>query len=44
MRAVHDRAEREAIERVAQQSRSQAATLGDRMPAELLERFRTDDD
>ncbi len=40
IRAISDREEREAIERVAQQSRSQTATLGDRMPAELLERLR----
>jgi small subunit ribosomal protein S1 len=40
IRAISDREEREAIERVAQQSRTQTATLGDRMPAELLERLR----
>jgi small subunit ribosomal protein S1 len=39
MRAIHEREEREAIERVAAQSRSQTATLGDRMPKELLERM-----
>jgi small subunit ribosomal protein S1 len=39
MRAIHEREEREAIERVAAQSRSQTATLGDRMPKELLDRM-----
>jgi len=40
IRAVNDREEREAIERVGQQARSQTATLGDRMSADLLERLR----
>jgi small subunit ribosomal protein S1 len=39
MRAIHDKEQKEAIQRVAQQSRSQTATLGDRMPKELLERL-----
>ena len=40
MRAIEERQERQAIERVTQQSRTQKATLGDQMPAELLERLR----
>ncbi len=40
MRAIEEREEREAIERVSQQARTQTATLGDQMPAELLERLR----
>jgi small subunit ribosomal protein S1 len=40
MRAVTEREERQAIERVSQQSRTQTATLGDQMSAELLERLR----
>ena len=40
MRAIEEREERQAIERVSQQSRTQTATLGDQMPAELLERLR----
>jgi small subunit ribosomal protein S1 len=39
IRAITDREQREAIERVAAQSRSQTATLGDRMPKELLRRI-----
>ncbi|MEM7234088.1 MAG: S1 RNA-binding domain-containing protein [Planctomycetota bacterium] len=39
MRAVHDREEREAIKRVAQQSRSQTATLGDLFSQEDLSRL-----
>ncbi|MEE8556615.1 MAG: S1 RNA-binding domain-containing protein, partial [Myxococcota bacterium] len=39
MRAIEEREGREAIERVAAQSRSQTATLGDRMPQELLEQI-----
>jgi small subunit ribosomal protein S1 len=39
MRAIEEREEREAIERVAAQARSQTATLGDKMPQELLERI-----
>jgi small subunit ribosomal protein S1 len=42
MRAIEEREEREAIERVAAQARSQTATLGDRMPQELLERIDRD--
>ena len=42
IRAIHEREEREAIDRVAQQSRTQTATLGDRMPKELLERMSQD--
>jgi ribosomal protein S1 len=42
MRAIEEREEREAIERVAAQSRSQTATLGDRMPQELLDRMGRD--
>jgi small subunit ribosomal protein S1 len=42
MRAVDDREQREAIERVRQQERTQTATLGDRMPEGLLERLRRD--
>jgi small subunit ribosomal protein S1 len=37
IRAIEEREEKEAIERVAAQSRTQTATLGDRMPQELLE-------
>ena len=44
MRAIADREEREAIQRVAQQSRTQKATLGDQMSAELLERLRRGSD
>jgi small subunit ribosomal protein S1 len=40
MRAVDDREEREAIERVGRQARTQTATLGDQISAELLERLR----
>ena len=40
MRAVHDREERAAIERVAAQSRSQSATLGDLLSKEDLGRLR----
>jgi small subunit ribosomal protein S1 len=43
MRAVDDREQREAIERVRQQERTQTATLGDRMPEGLLERLRRGD-
>ncbi len=39
MRAISDKEEREAIDRVAAQSRTQTATLGDRMPKELLRRM-----
>jgi small subunit ribosomal protein S1 len=42
MRAIEEREEREAIERVAAQARTQTATLGDRMPPELLERIDRD--
>jgi small subunit ribosomal protein S1 len=44
MRAIQEREEREAIERVAAQSRSQTATLGDRMPKELLRRMNQSQD
>lgn len=40
MRAIHDKEEREAIQRVARQSRTQTATLGDQLSAELLEKLR----
>jgi small subunit ribosomal protein S1 len=40
MRAIEDREEREAIQRVSRQARSQTATLGDQISAELLERLR----
>jgi small subunit ribosomal protein S1 len=40
MRAIHDRQEREAIERVAKQSRTQRATLGDLLSKEDLGRLR----
>jgi small subunit ribosomal protein S1 len=39
MRAIDEKEEREAIDRVAAQARTQTATLGDRMPKELLERL-----
>ena len=39
MRAIQERQEREAIERVTVQARTQTATLGDRMPQELLEKI-----
>jgi small subunit ribosomal protein S1 len=39
MRAIEEKEEREAINRVAAQARTQTATLGDRMPKELLERL-----
>jgi small subunit ribosomal protein S1 len=39
MRAISEKEEREAIDRVAAQSRTQTATLGDRMPKELLRRM-----
>jgi small subunit ribosomal protein S1 len=39
MRAIAEKEEREAIDRVAAQARTQTATLGDRMPKELLERL-----
>ncbi len=39
MRAVHDREERKAIDRVAAQSRSQSATLGDLLSREALDRL-----
>jgi small subunit ribosomal protein S1 len=39
IRAIEEKEEREAIDRVAAQARSQTATLGDRMPKELLERL-----
>ncbi len=42
IRAIHEREEREAINRVAEQSRTETATLGDRMPKELLERMSQD--
>ena len=46
MRAIEEREEREALDRNASQSRTQTATLGDRMPRELLERMgrKTPDD
>ena len=45
MRAIEEREEKEAIERVAAQARTQTATLGDRMPQELLEKIgRGEDD
>ncbi len=40
MRAIHDREERAAIERVASQSRTQSATLGDLLSKEDLGRLR----
>ena len=40
MRAIQERQERQAIERVSQKSRTQKATLGDQMSAELLEKLR----
>jgi small subunit ribosomal protein S1 len=40
MRAIQERQERQAIERVSQQSRTQKATLGDQLSAELLEKLR----
>ncbi|MFQ5699738.1 MAG: 30S ribosomal protein S1 [Myxococcota bacterium] len=40
MRAITEKEERKAIDRVAAQARTQTATLGDRMPKELLERLR----
>jgi small subunit ribosomal protein S1 len=40
MRAIAEREERQAIERVSQQTRTQTATLGDQMSAELLEKLR----
>jgi small subunit ribosomal protein S1 len=40
MRAIQEREERAAIERVAAQARSQTATLGDRMPQALLRHIR----
>ncbi len=43
MRAVDDREQREAIERVRQQERTQTATLGDRIPEALLEQLRRRD-
>ncbi len=43
IRAVEDREAREAIERNAAQARTQTATLGDRMPRELLEQLRNQD-
>ena len=42
IRAIEEREEKEAIERVAAQSRSQTATLGDRMPQELLDKIARD--
>jgi small subunit ribosomal protein S1 len=42
IRAIEEREEKEAIERVAAQSRTQTATLGDRMPQELLEKIGRD--
>jgi small subunit ribosomal protein S1 len=39
MRAIEEKEEREAIDRVTAQARTQTATLGDRMPKELLERL-----
>ncbi len=43
IRAIEDREAREAIERNAAQSRSQTATLGDRMPRQLIEQLRNQD-
>jgi ribosomal protein S1 len=40
MRAIQERQGRQAIERVSQQSRTQTATLGDQLSAELLEKLR----
>jgi small subunit ribosomal protein S1 len=42
MRAIQEREERAAIERVAAQARTQTATLGDRMPQELLDQIGKD--
>ena len=39
MRAIHDREERKAIDRVAAQSRSQSATLGDLLSREARDRL-----
>ena len=44
MRAIEEKEEREAIDRVTAQARTQTATLGDRMPKELLERLNAPDD
>jgi small subunit ribosomal protein S1 len=43
MRAIEEKEEREAIDRVTAQARTQTATLGDRMPKELLERLNAPD-
>ena len=40
MRAIAEREERQAIARVSQKARTQTATLGDQISAELLERLR----
>ena len=44
IRAIEDREAREIIERNAAQARSQTATLGDRMPRELLEQIRNQEE
>ena len=44
IRAIDDREEKEAIERVAQQARSQTATLGDLLPKELLDQVGRESD
>ena len=44
IRAIEDREARENIERNAAQARSQTATLGDRMPRELLELIRNQEE
>jgi len=40
VRAISDREQRQAIERVQAQARTQTATLADRMPEEMLEKLR----
>ena len=40
VRAITDREQRQAIERVQAQARTQTATLADRMPSEMLEKLR----
>ncbi len=42
MRAIEEREEKGAIERVAQQARTQTATLGDLIPKEFLDRVNKD--
>jgi small subunit ribosomal protein S1 len=44
MRAIDEREERQAIERVSAHARTQTATLGDQLSEELLRRLRGEDD